>query len=447
MGGEWITGRPFDGTSRRVARRVIVHRPVMGPVTAVCAPSSSTTTRSAVRALAGATAGARVRLLGISARRSTSFTRRAISPSDATALEWPSPTQSGCVRDRAASSPPSPIPWHRRMEARVVLGVSLFVGLSLGAVLTVTTRAVTSRSLERASDDLEAARAAFSRLVANRAEFAAAQTRLITALPVFRAHMTDVRLASDMATLDAMAEDYRRQLNAQFCIVTDRTAVDWKPRLARGEKTPPPCYRVSSALSGVRAAVYRASSCSSLFPSLPGSPRKRSAVHRGLHARRCGRQGARRAHAFRSESRAGDVHLRKQSARDSAWRATGAEPAHRLDIGQPDPSSRADRRRAVRDGTFPLFPDRASEGVGRLVLLQDWRPTQQFLDDSASPPPRRCRHVRAGRSRRRLFSRRMGRPLKDIAAAAGDIAAGNWARQVPLRGSAEATTMARRSTR
>jgi len=33
------------------------------------------------------------------------------------------------------------------MEARVVLGVSVFVGLSLALVLTVTTRAVTSRSL------------------------------------------------------------------------------------------------------------------------------------------------------------------------------------------------------------------------------------------------------------------------------------------------------------
>jgi hypothetical protein len=75
------------------------------------------------------------------------------------------------------------------MEARVVLGVTVFVGLSLALVLTVTTRAVTSRSLERASGDLETARTAFARLVANRTEFASAQARLIAALPVFRAHM------------------------------------------------------------------------------------------------------------------------------------------------------------------------------------------------------------------------------------------------------------------
>ena len=94
-------------------------------------------------------------------------------------------------------------------------------------------------------------------------------------------------------------------------------------------------------------------------------------------------------------------------------------------------------------GTFPLSPDRASEDVGRLVLLQDWRPTQQFLDDL------RRQLLLAGFGAFALalaggvaFSRRMSRPLKDIAQAAGEVAAGNWARQVPTHGSAEATTMA-----
>ena len=36
----------------------------------------------------------------------------------------------------------------------------------------------------------------------------------------------------------------------------------------------------------------------------------------------------------------------------------------------------------------------------------------------------------------------MTRPFQDIAAAADDIAAGNWTRQVPIRGSAESMTMA-----
>src|ERR1700720_3796617 len=117
---------------------------------------------------------------------------------------------------------PSPIPWHLRLEARVIAGISVLVALSLGAILIATTRAVTTRSLERTSTDLDAARTAFYRLTEDRAEFAAAQAALVTALPVFRAHMTDSRLAEDLATLDAMGEEYRRLLKADFCIVADR---------------------------------------------------------------------------------------------------------------------------------------------------------------------------------------------------------------------------------
>src|SRR5580692_10130402 len=114
---------------------------------------------------------------------------------------------------------PTPIPWHLRLEARVIGGISVLVALSLAAVLVATTRAVTTRSLERTSTDLDAARSAFYQLVNDRAESAATQAALVTALPVFRAHMTDPRLAGDVATLDAMSEEYRRQLKADFCIV------------------------------------------------------------------------------------------------------------------------------------------------------------------------------------------------------------------------------------
>ena len=41
-----------------------------------------------------------------------------------------------------------------------------------------------------------------------------------------------------------------------------------------------------------------------------------------------------------------------------------------------------------------------------------------------------------------VFSRRLSRPLRDIAAAASDIAAGDLALQLPVRGSAEAVTVA-----
>ena len=113
------------------------------------------------------------------------------------------------------------IPWHRRLEARVLVGVCLIAGFSLASLTVVTGRVVQSHALSRAAGDLSSAQAAFSHLISTRTGFVAAQTRLITALPVFRAHLIDVRLAADVATMEAMADTYRKDLSAAFCVVTD----------------------------------------------------------------------------------------------------------------------------------------------------------------------------------------------------------------------------------
>jgi diguanylate cyclase (GGDEF)-like protein len=94
-------------------------------------------------------------------------------------------------------------------------------------------------------------------------------------------------------------------------------------------------------------------------------------------------------------------------------------------------------------GTFPLSSDRISRSGNHLVLLKDWRSSQQFIDQllqqfvGAAAIVFAC--ALAGGF---LFSQRLSLPLREIAAAAGDIAAGNLTRQLPVRGSAEATTVA-----
>jgi two-component system cell cycle sensor histidine kinase/response regulator CckA len=95
-------------------------------------------------------------------------------------------------------------------------------------------------------------------------------------------------------------------------------------------------------------------------------------------------------------------------------------------------------------GVFPLSPGEASGAPGRLVLLQNWRPTQEFIDQI------RARLVFTGVAIFFLalggglyISRRMSQPIQDLAHAAGDIANGNWTRQVSIRGSAEAGMLAR----
>ena len=106
------------------------------------------------------------------------------------------------------------------MEARVAAGILLLVTLSLAAVVLTATRVATRSAVARAADNLEGARSAFYRLVDERAEFAAQQTRLITELPLFRSMMINPVIAKDVATLTEMAESYRQSLNAQFAIVT-----------------------------------------------------------------------------------------------------------------------------------------------------------------------------------------------------------------------------------
>jgi C4-dicarboxylate-specific signal transduction histidine kinase len=107
------------------------------------------------------------------------------------------------------------------MEARVAAGVTLLVGDAIAAVLAAATHAVTSRSAVQAADDLAAARATFRQLLDTRVRSAQALARLVTVLPVFRAHLTDPQLAADGATVAAMADDYRRQLGAAFAAVLD----------------------------------------------------------------------------------------------------------------------------------------------------------------------------------------------------------------------------------
>ena len=335
------------------------------------------------------------------------------------------------------------------MEAVVVVGVSLLVFLSLGAVLIAATRAVTNQSLARASDELETARSVFYHLVDNRAEFAAAQTRLITALPVFRAHMTDSRLASDAATIDAMADEYRRQLKAQFCIVTDRLG-GWtgSPGWPAGEKPSRAIQSsIETALAGrphrdilsIRDQLFLVVSEPAQFAAetlgtlTVGYALDDAVAEELALVTHC------EMNLVAGEHLCGSSLNKSERSELAAVLVSGDLRAHH------GISLNEQRVGGVRyvTGAFSLFPDRASDSVGRLILLQDWQPTQQYLDQLQKQLLETGLAIFAvALAAGLVFSKRMSRPLKDIAAAAGDIASGNWARQVPVRGSAEATTMA-----
>jgi signal transduction histidine kinase/ActR/RegA family two-component response regulator len=327
-----------------------------------------------------------------------------------------------------------------------VAGVVLLIASSLGAILVATTRTVTARSLERAASDLAAARSVFYSLVDDRAEFAGAQTALVTALPVFRSHMTDPRLASDVATLQAMADEYRQQLRADFLIVTDRDG-SWTARSG------PPVPRLSAPIAAAIAVA-----------TANRSSRDVVALENGLFL--VVSEPARFAEEVLGTLTVGyaldDAVVQRLS--DVTHCDVNLVAGGRLYASSLSPAGRTalTTRLAARNwlengvsgvwsigadqyvvGTFPMAPTGSSAPVGRLMLLQDWRPTQQFVDEI------RHRLLAAGAvifviavGGSLLFSRRMSRPVQDLAEAAEDIAGGNWMRQVPVRGTAEAAMMA-----
>ena len=335
------------------------------------------------------------------------------------------------------------------LEAQVALAVTLVVAFALGAALVIASRVVTAGSLDRASNDLAAARSAFYRLQDDRSEFAAAQAMLVTALPVFRAHMTDSRLSGDTATMEVMADEYRQQLKAAFFIVTGADG-RWTARSGwpAGVAAPPTLDRMiaSAARGQPQRDVGEVGDRLFLVVSEPARFAEETlgtlTVGYALDDA-VARQLAQVTHC--------EVNI-AIGRRLAASSLTGGERtalAGQLPVNEPvvlggaPPVERLGASEYVA-ATFALSPAHAPDAAGRLVLLQDWAPIRQYIDQL------RRQLFAAGLAifavalaGGLVFARRVSRPLHDIAAAAGDIASGNWSRQVPVRGSAEAMTMAR----
>jgi PAS domain S-box-containing protein len=330
------------------------------------------------------------------------------------------------------------------MEARVIAGVLVLVAVSLTAVLVATARVATRSAFTRASGNMEAARSAFYRLVDSRAENAAVQTRLILMLPVFRATIS----TGDVPTLSQAADGYRHELNARFAILTSATGrvlaapgwpAAWTPPpflLAAVERARQTSKRDIVYVEGrlflvitepVRFAEELIGMLSFGFPLDDRVAQELAEVtHSEVNLISGGKLiGSSFPPAVQDQ-------LRDALSRGGAGSQQGIS-SELLTLGD---------RRFIQ-GSFPLSPERSSDDVGQLVLLQDWAPTQQFLDE--------LRHALlvAGIAGFALalggglvFSRRTSQPLIDMAAAARDISAGDWTREVPVRGSAEAISMA-----
>jgi signal transduction histidine kinase len=333
------------------------------------------------------------------------------------------------------------------MEAHVAIGVALLVTVSLLAVLLATTRVVTDHSLRRGSEDLQAARTTFDQLLQTRVQSVAALTQLVITLPVFRAHMADIRLFDDAATMNVMADDYRQRLGATFCVVTDAAgnyigSAGW---LTDGHQPDALRANVAAAVGGQsHSAVISTHDRLFLVVSEParfaeeviGSMTVGYAIDDAM-----AEQLARISQAEVNVVVSGN--LIASSLRGQA-RTSLVELLAR-DGGVPDGISVGLQLGETRyvSGMFPLVPGEPSTAPARLVLLADWSATQRSLGEL-----RRQLGVTGvvvfvlALSAGLVFSKRMTRPIRAIASAATEIRAGNRGCRAPIGGSAEAIATA-----
>jgi signal transduction histidine kinase len=334
------------------------------------------------------------------------------------------------------------------METLVVAGVTLLVGVAIGAVLLAATRVATQQSLDRAAADVESAREAFHQLLETRARSAAALTRLVTTLPVFRAHLTDPRLAEDAATIGAMADEYRRQLNAEFSLVADArghiiAGAGWPD--SRGEH-PGLRHGISAASAGqsqsailsINDRLFLVVSEPALFASETlGSMTIGYALDDAVASELAGLAQA--EVTFVVDGRMTGSSL-PESARGQAARAL-ARGQVREQRTSTDLWALGGRR--YLPGMFPLSLGDAP-AAGRVMLLRDWSATERFLATL------RLRLLQGGAAvfvlalaASLVFARKTTQPIREIALAAIDITAGNRSRRAPLRGSGEVVATAR----
>ena len=342
------------------------------------------------------------------------------------------------------------IPWHRRLEARLLAAVVLIAGVSLAAALFSASTVIQGYSLSRSSDDLGAARAAFDRLVNSRARVAATETRLITELPVFRANLDPAsNIGGDAATITAMAEDYRRKLGADFCVVTD-------PRGKWIGEPGPPSDRARQALAASIDEARRGRSvgdvvamADSLYLVVSEPARFADEV---LGTMTAGYKLDDRVAQELSLVTQTEVNLVCPGNRLCGSSLPAAERADLVAAlsaglqrtGSDTPSLRQIGGADYVSAVYPVIPADTARRRGELVLLRAWAPTQHAVDQM------RARLMWVGIATIGVtllgsiaVSRRLTSPLTHLAEVSREIATGNWGREVPVdTGTSEARIMA-----
>lgn len=344
------------------------------------------------------------------------------------------------------------IPWHRSLEARVLLSLLLIAGLSTGAVGVAAHHIVTGYSLQRSRAEMADAQRTFQRLTLNRAASAAAECRLITELPIFVSLITDARVLSerDAATMQAMANDYRRKLKAEFCLVTDSRG-RWLGRLP-GFDSPSDRSVLTASIDAARSGedfegIVELDQGLFLVVSQPARYAEEVLGALTVGFRLDDTLASELAELTRSEvsfASGGKLHASSLPAADrSRLPPFFAAPTGALRGADGQPALVRSGNETYVAGLYSFSLTGKGSAPGKLLLLESWRPTQVVLDAiQGSLLYVGVIAFALSLAVGLLLSRRLTRPLREIAIAAGQVAEGDWERQAPVRGSSEAAVLA-----
>jgi predicted signal transduction protein with EAL and GGDEF domain len=339
--------------------------------------------------------------------------------------------------------------WHRRLEARVAAALGLLVAVALGAVIAATVGVLSAQSRERVAGDLSVAQGTFREVMALRLAAVADVAELATRLPSVRTLVLD-RLTRPAAAagVRTFADAERPQLQPAFMIVARPDGawvgqVGWEDPSGAGVNVVRDLQHRAATGQPARGLVQSGDRLY-LVAAAPATVDGRVVATLTLGEHITNDVAAELARLARCEvTLVVNGHVVATSLggvatphADELVRATMAAPGVRAD------AVRLDTRQYVA-GVFTLMPDVPGGDAGHLLLLSDWALTQQFIDALGG------RFALIGALALLLslgggvyLSRQLSRPLADIATAATEIAGGNLALQLPVRGTAEAATVA-----
>ena len=341
---------------------------------------------------------------------------------------------------------PIDLPWHRRLEARVASALALLVAAAVGAVLLVTVNVVSAQSRNRVAADLDVARTTFYRLIDQRIAAAIDVAALVTQLPAFRAQLGGAPLAGPTAAMNAAAETQRTQMRAAFAIVA-RPDGTWLGRAGWVDASGAGVNVVRDAQHAARGgrptgALVQDRDQLFLVVSVParagdevlgtltaGFPVTDAIAADLARVARCEVVLVVNGHVVATSLPKGGLD------QGTLVRATMTRPGVKADVIL--------NEQAYVAGVFPLMPGIPGGDAGRLLALSNWAATEQFVDSLRRPFALAGLVALALSAAGGVFlSRHLSRPLRDIATAAAQIAGGNLSLQLPVRGTAEAATVA-----